>query len=155
MAEHDLARRVMHGSALRAVSYVASSLVTVVGSIFLLRHLGLVEFGRYGTVMALLAIVSGVTEGGLSTTATRDMSLLEDPAERRLLLRDLVALRIALSLAGVAAAVAFALVAGYDPTMVAGTLVAGVGVVLVSVQAALLVPLAVDLRNGRVAVSEV
>ncbi len=151
----DVARQVTRGGAARAISYAAGSLVTAVGSIFLLRHLGLVEFGRYGTVMALLAIVSGVTEGGLSTTATRDMSLLEDRAERRLLLRDLVALRIALSLAGVAAAVAFALVAGYDPTMVAGTLVAGVGVVLVSVQAALLVPLAVDLRNGRVAVNEV
>jgi O-antigen/teichoic acid export membrane protein len=151
----DVARQVTRGGAARAASYAVGSLITAIGSVFLLRHLGLVEFGRYGTVMALLAIVSGVTEGGLSTTATRDMSLLQSGTDRRRLLRDLVALRIALSTAGVAAAVGFALLAGYDSTMVAGTLVAGVGVLLVSVQAALLVPLIVDLRNGRVAVNEV
>ena len=155
MTDTNVGRRVTRGGVARAASFGAGSLVTAIGSIFLLRHLGLVDFGRYGTVMALLAILAGVTEGGLTTTATRDMALLEQGGERRGLLRDLVALRILLTSAGIAAAVGFAAVAGYDSTMVLGTLVAGVGVLFVSVQAALLVPLAVDLRNGRVAVSEV
>lgn len=154
VAEGDVARRVTLGGAARALSYGLTSLVTAVGSIFLLRHLGLVDFGRYGTVMALLAIVAGVTEGGLNTTATRDMSLLQGSA-RRDLLRDLVALRLVLSAAGVAGAVVFALLAGYDRELVVGTAVAGAGVLMLSLQASLLVPLIVELRNGRVSVSEV
>src|SRR3954454_16027144 len=112
MAEVDLARRVMHGSAARAAGFLGGSLVTAVGSIFLLRHLGLDDFGRYGTVIALLTIVGGFTEGGLTTTATREMALLEPGPQRHALLRDLVALRVVLSLLGVALAVAFAAAAG-------------------------------------------
>jgi O-antigen/teichoic acid export membrane protein len=154
MAEPDLARRVLHGSAARAAGYVGGSLVTAVASIFLLRHLGIVDFGRYGTVMALLAIVSGLTEGGLTLTATRDFSLQKTPEGRRALLGEVLGLRIALSLLAVAAAVAFAVVAGYDSTLVTGTLFAGIGVLLTSVEAVLLVPLVTDLRNGRVAVND-
>ena len=142
------------GGAARAVSYGAGSLLTAIGSIFLLRHLGLVDFGRYGTVMALLTIVGGFTEGGLTTTATRDMALLAPGTERRSLLRDLLALRVVLSTIGIGVAVVFAVIAGYDSTLVFGTFIAGLGIVLVSAQAAFLVPLSVDLRNGRVAVSE-
>jgi len=145
---------VTRGGAARAVSYGAGSLLTAIGSIFLLRHLGLVDFGRYGTVMALLTIVGGFTEGGLTTTATRDMALLAPGTERRSLLRDLLALRVVLSTIGIGVAVVFAVIAGYDSTLVFGTFIAGLGIVLVSAQAAFLVPLSVDLRNGRVAVSE-
>lgn len=154
MAEPDLARRVMHGSAARALAFVGGTLVTAIGSIFLLRHLGLVDFGRYGTVMAVLGIASGVTEGGLTIVATRDMALLEDDEDRHALLRDLLALRIGLSAVGVAAAVGFALAAGYGDELVLGALLAGIGVFFASVEAAFLVPLAVDLRNGRVALNE-
>jgi O-antigen/teichoic acid export membrane protein len=154
LTDTDVARRVTRGGAARAVSYGAGSLVTAIGSIFLLRHLGLVNFGRYGTVMALLTIVGGFTEGGLTTTATRDMALLAPGTERRALLRDLLALRVVLSTLGIGIAVLFAVVAGYDSTLVFGTFIAGLGVVLVSAQAAFLVPLTIDLRNGRVAVSE-
>jgi len=150
-----VARRVTRGGAARAVSYAAGSLVTAVGSIFLLRHLGLVDFGRYGTIMALLTIIAGFTEGGLTATATRDMALLDPGEGRHAMLRDLLALRVVLSLGGVAIAVAFAAVAGYDSTLVFGTFVAGLGIVLVSAQAAFLVPLTIDLRNGLVALSEV
>jgi O-antigen/teichoic acid export membrane protein len=154
-SDTDVARRVTRGGAARAASYAGGSLLTAIGSIFLLRHLGLVDFGRYGTVMALLTIVGGFTEGGLTTTATRDMSLLDPGEGRRALLRDLLALRVVLSLLGTGVAVAFAVVAGYDGTLVFGTFIAGLGIVLVSAQAAFLVPLTIDLRNGQVAVSEV
>jgi O-antigen/teichoic acid export membrane protein len=155
VSDADVARRVTRGGAARAASYAAGSLITAVGSIFLLRHLGLDDFGRYGTVMALLTIIGGFTEGGLTTTATRDMALLDPGASRRALLRDLLALRVVLSVIGTGVAVAFAAVAGYDATLVLGTLIAGFGIVLVSAQAAFLVPLTIDLANGRVAVSEV
>jgi O-antigen/teichoic acid export membrane protein len=155
LSDTDVARRVTRGGAARAASYAAGSLLTAIGSVFLLRHLGLVNFGRYGTVMALLTIVGGFTEGGLTTTATRDMSLLDPGEGRHSLLRDLLMLRIVLSLLGTGVAVGFALVAGYDGTLVFGTFVAGLGIVLVSAQAAFLVPLTIDLRNGRVAFSEV
>jgi O-antigen/teichoic acid export membrane protein len=155
LSDTDVARRVTRGGAARAASFALGSLLTAIGSIFLLRHLGLVDFGRYGTVIALLTIVGGFTEGGLTTTATRDMALLHGVEDRHTLLRDLLALRVTLSLLGVAVAVGFAVVAGYDATMVLGTFLAGIGIVLVSAQAAFLVPLTVDLQNTRVAVSDV
>ena len=56
---------------------------------------------------------------------------------------------------GVALAVLFALVAGYDQTLVQGTILAGAGIFLVSVQSAMLLPLGVEMRNGTIAVNEV
>ena len=73
-------------------------------------------------------------------------------SEQRLLIRDLLGLRLVLSTAGVAAAGAFALAVGYDAEMVAGTLLAGVGVIAVTVQATLSVALMVQLRLGWVAI---
>lgn len=97
--------------------------------------------------------MQGVSDAGLSVTAMRDLALLE-PERRRGLLAQVVGARLVLTSAGVALAVAFSAVAGYGSTLVAGTLVAGVGIVLTSTQAALVLPLSVELRNGAIAVNE-
>ena len=120
-----------------------------------LRYLGVDEFGRYGTVMALVAIVQGITEAGLSVTGTREVSLAGSAEDRRGLLAHVVGLRIVLTGAGVLGAVGFGLLVGYDRTLVLGTLIAGAGVFLISVQAAMLIPLSVDLRNGTLTLNEV
>ena len=72
-----------------------------------------------------------------------------------MLFRSVLGLRIALSAAGVVAAVAFAALAGYGGELVLGTLIAGGGVFLVSVQGAMLLPLAIELRNGTITLNEV
>ena len=148
-----VADQVVRGGVQRATGFVATNLLTAIGAVALLRHLGVEDFGRYGTVIALLSIVQGISDAGLTMTATRELSL-RDSDRRRDLLAHVLGLRMALTGAGVLAAVGFAALAGYDHDMVLGTLIAGGGVFLMSVQSAMLLPLMVELRNGRVAISE-
>jgi len=151
----DVGRRVVRGGAVRVVGFAASNLFAAAGAVVALRYLGVEEFGRYGTVMALVAIVQGITEAGLSVTGTREVSLAGSAEDRRGLLAHVVGLRIVFTGAGVLGAVGFGLLVGYDSTLVLGTLIAGVGVFLISVQAAMLIPLSVDLRNGTLTLNEV
>ena len=148
-------RRVVRGGAVRVVGFVAGNLFAAAGAVIVLRYLGVAEFGRYGTVMALVAIVQGITDAGLSVTGTREVSLTGSATDRRRLLAHIVGLRIALTGAGVLAAVGFGVLVGYDSTLVLGTAIAGAGVFLISVQSAMLIPLSVDLRNGTLTFNEV
>lgn len=133
---------------LRASGYGLGVLLGAATATFLLRYLGLVDFGRYMTVAALLGIVSGVTDAGLTVVGNRELALKPPGEERRRLLGNLVALRLLLTPVGVVLAALFALAAGYDRTLVLGTLVGGVGVVLVNAQATAMQPLSVELRMG-------
>ena len=151
----DVGRRVVRGGAVRVAGFAASNVFAAAGAVVALRYLGVEEFGRYGTVLALVAIVQGITEAGLSVTGTREVSLAVSAEERRGLLAHIVGLRIAFTGAGVLGAVLFGLLVGYDSTLVLGTLIAGTGVFLISVQAAMLIPLSVDLRNGTLTLNEV
>ena len=126
-----------------------------IGAIVLLRYLGVDEFGRFGTVMALLALVQGLTDAGLGITASRELSVVSDEAERREMLGHILGIRITLTTVGVVLAVLFAVLAGYEQELVIGTLVAGIGVLFLSLQAAMLLPLIVGLENGRITVSEI
>ncbi len=55
LAGEDVAHRVVRGGAQRAIGFVATNLLTAAGAVVLLRYLGVADFGRYGTVMALVA----------------------------------------------------------------------------------------------------
>jgi O-antigen/teichoic acid export membrane protein len=151
----DVAKRVVHGGLQRTAGFVLVNLITVLAAVVLLRHLGVANFGRYGTVMALLAIVQGVSDAGLTLTGSRELSLRSSDEERRQLLSHLLGLRIVLTGIGVGLAVAFAAAVGYPKLMVEGTAVAGVGVFVLSVQSAMLQPLAVELENRRLALNDV
>jgi len=148
-------RRVVRGGAVRVVGFVAGNLFAAAGAVVVLRYLGVAEFGRYGTVLALVAIVQGITDAGLSVTGTREVALTASASDRRRLLAHIIGLRIALTGAGVLAAVGFGVLVGYDSTLVLGTAIAGAGVFLISVQSAMLIPLSVDLRNGTLTLNEV
>ena len=52
-------------------------------------------------------------------------------------------------------AIVFAVVVGYDRTLVAGVLIGGIGVLLVNTQAMMMVPLSVDLRIGSITIIEI
>jgi O-antigen/teichoic acid export membrane protein len=150
----DVASHVVRGGLQRAGGFVAINLLTGLTAIVLLRHLGVEDFGRYGIVMALLAIVQGVSDAGLSMTGARELAIREGE-HRRELLAHLLGLRIMLTTGGILAAVGFAALAGYGEVLVLGTALAGGGVLLLSVQAAMMLPLAVELRNGRLTLNEV
>jgi O-antigen/teichoic acid export membrane protein len=151
----DIAGRVVRGGAVRAVGFGVVNLLGVVSSVVLLRHLGVAAFGRYGTVIALVAIASGLADAGLNMTGSRELALLPRGPQRRQLLGALLGARLLLLSGAAVAAVAFAAVAGYDSEMIAGTALAGVGAALIGAQSTLTLPLAVELRNGLVTLSEI
>jgi O-antigen/teichoic acid export membrane protein len=155
LAGPDVRDRVVQGGVQRTIGFAGVNLITAAAAVLLLRHLGVADFGRYGTVIALLTIVQGVSDAGLTLTGSREMSMRPTVAERRELLAHLLALRIILSAVGIMFAVAFAVVAGYTSTMVVGTAVAGAGVFILSVQGALLLPLTVELQNLKLAFNDV
>src|SRR5215218_4594724 len=109
----DIADRVVRGGALRAVGFGVVNLLGVVSSVVLLRHLGVADFGRYGTVIALVSIASGLADAGLNLTGSRELALLPAPEDRRRLMGGLLGVRLLLLILAALAAVAFALVAGY------------------------------------------
>jgi O-antigen/teichoic acid export membrane protein len=151
----DIADRVVRGGAVRAIGFGVVNLLGIVSSVVLLRHLGVSDFGRYGTVIALVAIVSGLADAGLNITGSRELALLPRGPERRRLLGALLGVRLLLLVIAALAALAFAAVAGYDSEMLAGTALAATGALLVGAQSTLALPLVVNLRNGLVTLSEI
>jgi O-antigen/teichoic acid export membrane protein len=140
--------RVIRGGMLRGTGYVAGVALTAAVSIFLLRYLGVVDFGRYVTVMSLVAIVGGIADVGLTAVANRELATRRLAAERLRLMRNLIGLRVLLTPIGVLAAVGFALAVGYDRTLVIGTALAGTGLVLTATQMTAVLPLTAELRLG-------
>jgi O-antigen/teichoic acid export membrane protein len=145
--------RVVRGGLVRGAGYGIGTLLAAGTSVLLLRHLGPDDFGRYGAVAALLGIVSGISDAGLTAVGSRELALAPR-AERPQLLRNLVTLRVVVTPLGILAAAVFAAIA-YDQTMLWGTLLGGLGVLLVNTQATMMMPLSVDLRLGAVTAFEV
>jgi O-antigen/teichoic acid export membrane protein len=147
--------KAVRGGIVRIAGYGAGMLFTAGASIALLRYLGVNDFGRYATVTAIIAIVQGITDAGLNVAGQREYVLRRTPEARRELLGDVLGIRLALTPVGVAAATVFALIAGYDSQMVAGTLLAGAGLVFANAASSLTLPLAATLRLGWVTAIDV
>ena len=121
--------RAIRGGAIRTAGYGVGLVLTAAASIPLLRHLGVVRFGQYTTVIAIVTVVQGVTDAGLTLVGQREY-VHADAERRRTLLADLVGIRLLLTPLGVLLGVVFAIVAGYPNALVTGTVLAGIGVVL-------------------------
>jgi O-antigen/teichoic acid export membrane protein len=150
----DVGSRVVRGSIIRLAGFIVINLLGAVGVAILQRHLGVATYGEYGTVVALIAIVSTIADAGLTVTGGRELALRTPGEDRRELLATIVGVRVVLTTIGMAACVLFAAVAGYSQAMVIGTALAGVGSVLLAVQSALSLPMAVELRNGLLTLTE-
>lgn len=151
----DVSRRVVRGGAVRFVGFGLVNLLGVVSALILLRYLGVVDFGRYGTVLALIAIASGLADAGMTVVGSRELALRSPGEERHRLVAMMVGLRLALAIAFVAVAMGVGLAAGYDDVMLAGVALAGLGAILLAAQVTIALPLAVELRNARLTVSEI
>jgi O-antigen/teichoic acid export membrane protein len=147
--------KVIRGGALRTGGYLAGTGLAAVASIFLLRYLGVDDFGRYVTVMSVLAIVTGITDVGLTIVGQREYAVASDEAARQRLLADMFGIRLVATPLGVVGGALFGLAAGYDSVLVLGILVGGAGLVLAAVAATLTVPLTVNLRFGAATAAEV
>lgn len=143
----DAGPAALRGGALRSAGYAAGLLLSLASAPLLIRHLGQADFGKYVTVASVVTIVAGFTEAGLATIAVRDHSTLRGAARDRAL-ADAIGLRITLSAVAILLAAAFSTVAGYGSLLVAGTVLAGVGTLLQSIQWLLTVPLQGRLRFG-------
>src|SRR5919108_3783495 len=139
--------KVIRGGVLRGGGYAAGILLAVVGAALMTRHLGVVDWGRYVIVLSLVTIVGGLSEAGMSMIGVREYSVLSGN-ERDRLMRNLLGLRLTITAVGVAAAVVFAIAAGYGRVLVFGTLVAGLGLLVNSMQQTVSVPLSASLRLG-------
>jgi O-antigen/teichoic acid export membrane protein len=137
----------IRGGALRAGGYALGLLLALGSAPLIFRHLGVAEFGRYTAVLSLVTLAAGFSEGGLNAIALREWATAS-PDHRRALIANLLGIRVTLSLVAVAAAVAFAAVAGYGSALVAGTVLAGGGMLLQTAQTLLASPLQAELRFG-------
>jgi O-antigen/teichoic acid export membrane protein len=142
--------RVIRGSALRVAGNAAGIVIGLATATLLLRHLGVAESGRYVTVISLVAIAGSVAENGLNVSASRELSL-RPPSERRALIANIVGQRLTFTPLALLLTVSFAALAGYPPRMAAGTVLAGVGMFIMSLANALMLRLTVELRNAGLA----
>lgn len=139
--------RAIRGAALRTASYVASALLAAVSAPLLTRHLGDVRYGEYYAVGSLVALASGLTEGGLGTIGLREYAVLRG-RERQRFLGNLLGMRLAFVGIGLAGGIVFAITA-YPSILVAGTAIAGVGILIGVAQSTMTVPLYTELLIGR------
>lgn len=145
---------VIRGGVLRLASYAAVVLLSVLSAALLTRHLDVIRFGEYTTVISLVSVISSVTDAGMSVLGTREYTMRAG-AERESLMRDLLGLRVMLTLVGVVLATAFAVAAGYAPALVGGTVLAALSIVALVFQHTLSIPLTAQLRIGYISALEV
>ena len=86
-------------------------LLSIASVPFMIRHLGVVDYGYYVSVSAIVFIIGGFTEAGLTNLGIREYSQLR-PGEREPFLRNLVGLRLVLTTVGVLLATALTAIAG-------------------------------------------
>lgn len=139
----------VRGGGLRGVGFLVGSVASIASAALLFRHLGVGNTGRYVTIVSLVAVVAGFSDLGLTAIGVREASVRGDE-ERLPLLRDMLGMRIVLTLGGVAIVGAIAAVL-YPSVVVAGVVIAGVGLLLQVTQDNYAVLLQVDLRLGWVA----
>lgn len=147
--------RAARGGALRGLGYAIGAVLGGIAAIILLRYLGPVEFGKYSAVMALVGIMAGVTEAGLGAVGARDMAVLPPGRTRDRVLANLIGMRLVVAPMGVLVMVLVAWAVGFEGRLILGTLVGGLGVILVSTQTTTMLPLWVDLRIVRLTGMEV
>jgi O-antigen/teichoic acid export membrane protein len=150
----DAGPTVIRGTAVRTAGYAAGVLLTLISTPLLIRHLGVVDYGRYLTVVSLIFIVAAVTEGGLTNIGIREYASHREPGVRRRLIGELLGVRLALTAAGVLLAIVFAVAAGYPGVMVVGCVLVGMAELVTVAYVSFVIPLSTALRLGWVTVTE-
>lgn len=137
--------RVIRGGSLRVAATLTGVLAGALSAPLVVRHLGVVDYGRYLTVGSVIFVVTALTEGGLTNVAVRAFSVA-GAEERRALIANLTGLRLALGALGSAGAIGFGLAAGYGRVVILGLVLGAGGYVAAGVQGAYAVALSGRLR---------
>jgi O-antigen/teichoic acid export membrane protein len=144
----------VRGALLRASSYAVGVLLSVGSAALMIRALGVVDTGHYVTIISLVTLTAAITEAGFASFSMREYAQ-RTGAERELVLRSLIGIRLALATAALATALTFVAIAGYGERLLAGTMIAGVAMVLAGLHGTYTVPLAATLRLGTVALLDI
>ena len=144
---------VVRGGTLRVLGYLIAILVSVVGVALMLRHLGVVNFGRYTTVLSLITIIGSLSDLGLTGIGIRQAAV-GDRAERERVVRNVLGMRLTTSTLGVVVACVFGLVVGYPAVMIEGIAFAGFGLLALVTLDSYTMQLQVDLKLGWTAALE-
>lgn len=150
----DAGPAALRGGALRGAGYAFGLLLSLVSAPLLIRHLGQADFGRYVAVLSVVTVVAGFTEAGLNTIALREYSALQGAARDRVM-AEALGLRLALSLAAIVLAMVICAALGYGSTLVLGAFLAGVGLLLQTLQTLLTVALQASLRFGLATLTDI
>jgi O-antigen/teichoic acid export membrane protein len=146
----DAGGRFIRGGLALTAAYVVNLLLSLAAVPLVIRHLGPADYGRFATVSAIIFIVAGFTEAGLTSLGVREYSSMPR-SEGALLLRNLIGLRLTTTALGVAVTMSIFAVAGSPTVVVLGLAVAGAGLMVRLVGDNYGIPLNVQLRLGWVA----
>jgi O-antigen/teichoic acid export membrane protein len=138
---------------MRIAAQLSAVIAGALSTLFLVRGLDDGEFGRFATVFALVMIVNGLSDLGLSTVGVAEW-VRRPASERRPFLADLIGARIVISIVASAIAFGTALALEYTNEMLLAAAIGFAGITVSSVASALSVPLIAELRQGRVAVAD-
>jgi O-antigen/teichoic acid export membrane protein len=138
---------VIRGSLIRTVGWVGGLALGALSAPLIIRHLGEAEYGRFLPIISLVAVIAIIADNAMANVAIREYSAAHRD-ERAELLRNLLGMRLALTGAGLAIVLGFAVLAGYTKTQIAGMAIAGLGLVVADYQGAVQAPMAVGLRLG-------
>ncbi len=124
-------RVVARNTAVTLVAQLLIKLLTFAFSIFVVRHLGDADFGRYCAALAYVAVFAMLTDLGTSSLSVREMARAR--ATIAWMVPDIAALRIALSVLAIAGITASAHWLGQPPEMVKAIAIASCGLLLYAV----------------------
>lgn len=147
----DAGAQYIRGGVGLTAAYVVNLLLSLAAVPLVIRHLGPVDYGRFATVTAVIFIVAGFTEAGLTNLGVREYSSMPRTEGARLL-RNLIGLRLTTTALGVAATMLILTVAGSPAVVVLGLAVAGTGLMVRLISDNFAIPLSVRLRLGWVAI---
>jgi O-antigen/teichoic acid export membrane protein len=139
----------LRGGTLRIGGYFIGILASTVSSAMLFRHLGVHIAGQYVTALSLVAILTSVSDLGLTAIGIREISTRAE-AERWNLAKDLLGLKLTLTLIGGVAIIAIAW-AAYSADLAEGVALAVIGLGFSTTQDNYAIALIVNLRLGWVA----
>lgn len=143
----------LRGSLLRLAGYGGTLLLALIAVPLIARHLHRIGYGKYTLAITIATIAVSFGEGGLSVVALREYTT-RSGSDRQRVLANLLGIRILLGGLSIAAAVAFAALAGYGATVVLATGLAAFGLAAQVSQTIFAAPLQAELRLGWVAAAD-
>lgn len=142
----EAGRRVVTGGAIRIAGYAIGLLASVASAAVMLRYLG-EDYGRFGTVTALVTSIQLVTDLGMTVLGVREYAQREGE-ERDRFMRVLLGMRVVTTVLLVGVALLLALLLGYDDEMLLGTVLLGIATALASITSTVAIPLQANIQMG-------